>query len=68
MGNEKTDFFKLVPGLKPVDPAELAEYERAMKEAIPEIIKEVEMRRMLAAESRQRQLDTPSGENSEPDK
>jgi hypothetical protein len=69
MDNEKTGFFKLVPGMKPVDPAELAEYERAMREeAIPEIIEEVEMRRMLAAECRQRRIDTPTADESEPQK
>ena len=47
------DFFKIVPGMKPVDPADLAEYERAMREeVIPEIIREVERRRILAMECR----------------
>jgi hypothetical protein len=46
-----------IPGLKPVDPADLAEYERAMREeAIPEILKEVARRQRLAVEARQRIL------------
>jgi hypothetical protein len=61
MNEPKTGIFKLVDGLKPVDPKALADYEREMAEqAIPEIIKEVEKRRMLAAESRQRRLEMPT--------
>jgi hypothetical protein len=61
MGEKKTGIFKLVEGLKPVDARALAEYEREMtEEAIPEIIKDVEKRRMLAAESRQRRLAMPT--------
>jgi rubrerythrin len=52
MSNER-DFFNLVPGMKPVDPASLAEYERAMKEeAIPAMIEEVRRREELAHQSR----------------
>jgi hypothetical protein len=69
MDKSKTGVFKLVQGLKPVDPTALAEYEREMTDnAIPEIIKDVEKRRMLAAESRQRRLETPTEDKPEPDK
>lgn len=45
------NLFDMVPGLRRVDPADLAEYERAMREeAIPAMLKEVENRRRLAAE------------------
>lgn len=49
---------KLTPpeDLEPVDPEAIAEYERAMDEVIPKIAEAVEERRMLAAESRRRQL------------
>ena len=46
--------FHGIEGLKPVDRADLAEYEAAMKEAIPEMIEEVRKREQLAHESRQR--------------
>jgi hypothetical protein len=69
MDKNRTDLFKLVKGLKPVDASALAEYEREMTdEAIPEIIKDVEKRRMLAAESRQRRLEMPTTDKSEPPK
>jgi hypothetical protein len=69
MDDNKTDLFKLVEGLKPVDSSALAEYEREMAdEAIPEIIKDVEKRRMLAAESRQRRLEMPTTDKPEPPK
>lgn len=42
--------------LEPVDPEAIAEYERAMDEVIPKIAEAVEERRMLAVESRMRQL------------
>jgi len=45
-----------IPGLKPVNAADLSEYERAMKEAIPDIIRAVERRERLAAEARRRIL------------
>lgn len=46
-----------IPGLKPINPEDLAEYERAMtEEGIPEIIKAVENRQRLAAKSRLRIL------------
>jgi hypothetical protein len=62
----KTGAFKFVDGLKPVDVGALADYEREMADdAIPHIIKDVERRRMLAAESRQRRLETPTPDNTE---
>jgi hypothetical protein len=45
-----------IPGLRQVDPADLAEYERAMREAVPAIIEAVKMRLRLAVEARQRIL------------
>lgn len=38
----------LVPGCRIVDPSDLAEYERGMEEAIPEMLAEVQMRQELA--------------------
>lgn len=58
--------FKLVEGLKPVDASSLAEYEREMTEdAIPAIIKDVEKRRILAAESRQRSFEMSTTDKPE---
>lgn len=69
MDKDKAGVFKLVDGLKPVDASALADYEREMTdEAIPEIIKDVEKRRMLAAESRQRRLEMPTGGMTDPSK
>jgi len=46
--------FDLVEGLRPVDPASLAEFKRTMEEeAIPEIVRVMQERQRLAAESRQ---------------
>jgi hypothetical protein len=60
MEKKEADVFKLVEGLKPVDPAELAAFEREMTDhTIPEIVRAVERRRMLAAESRHRKLELP---------
>lgn len=57
MDKEKDSIFDLIEDLKPVDPQTIAEFERAMDdEVIPEIVRVVEERRMLAAESRRRQL------------
>lgn len=44
----------VIPGQTVVPPADLAEYEEAMKEAIPEIIAAVRKRQALAAEARLR--------------
>jgi len=53
--NDNEDVFKLVEGLKPVDPKKLVEFERTMKdEVVPDIVKVVEQRRLFAAESRVR--------------
>ena len=45
-----------IPGLRQVNPADLAEYEHAMDEAIPEIVQAVRNRERLAHEARQRFL------------
>jgi hypothetical protein len=51
------DVFQAIEGLEPVDPKALADFERAMTdEVIPEIVKVVQERRLLAAESRHWQL------------
>jgi hypothetical protein len=47
------DVFEAIDALKPVDPQALAEFQRTMnEEVIPAIVRVVEERRMLAAESR----------------
>ena len=48
--------FDGIEGLHSIDPADLIEYERAMDEAIPEIIAAVRRRERLAHEARQRWL------------
>lgn len=69
MDEDKSGVFKLVDGLKPVDPKALADFEKEMTDrGIPEIIKDVEKRRMLAAESRQRRLEMPTDDKTEPPK
>jgi hypothetical protein len=61
------ELFKLVAGLKPVDPGALAAFEKEMTEhTIPEIVRAVEKRRMLAAESRNRQLELPTDKVTQP--
>lgn len=61
MEKKQGGVFKLVENLKPVDPNALEAFEREMNEkSIPEIIREVEKRRLLAAESRHRQLEMPA--------
>jgi hypothetical protein len=59
MDEEKSqsDVLKAIEGLTRVDPDALAEFRRAMnEEVIPKIIKVVEERRVLAAETRKWQL------------
>jgi hypothetical protein len=64
MDNEKkdkekkeADLFETIDGLKPVDPNSPREFEQAMdEEVIPDIVKAVEARRLLAAKSRRWQL------------
>lgn len=46
--------FEMVEGLQPVDPASLEEYERAMDEAIPQMLEDDRERRRLAAQARTR--------------
>lgn len=54
---QEKNVFDLIEGLTSVDPAEFADFEQAMnEEVIPEIVKVVEKRRMLAAKSRHWQL------------
>lgn len=54
---EKKGVFDLVEGLTVIDPNALADFKQEMtQEVIPEIVKIVEERRMLAAESRHWQL------------
>lgn len=56
-GKKETGVFAQIEGLTPVDPAALEDYKRAMTEkVIPEIVRVVEQRRVLAAESRRRHL------------
>jgi hypothetical protein len=55
--DEDKGVFDLVEGLTSVDPKTLADFKQEMtQEVIPEIVKVVEERRMLAAESRHWQL------------
>ena len=57
MVRKKEDKSEIISGLRPVDPAVLAEFEREMNEkVIPKIVEIVEERRELAAQSRQWQL------------
>ncbi len=66
MEKNELELSKLVAGLKPIDLGVLAAFEQEMTEhAIPEIVRAVEKRRMLAAESRNRQLELPTDKGSE---
>ena len=54
---EDKKVFDLIEGLTPIDPKALADFKQEMtQEVIPEIVKVVDERRMLAAESRHWQL------------
>lgn len=53
--------FRFLESIKPVDPKHLENYEKQMKLAISRIVQNVERRRLLAAESRQRRLEMPDG-------
>jgi hypothetical protein len=54
---ESKGVFDLIEGLKTVDPHALEDFKKAMTEdVIPEIVKIVEERKLLAAESRNWQL------------
>lgn len=67
MDKDQAGLFKLIEGLKPVEPSALADFEREMAdEAIPAMLAEAERRRMLAAESRNRQLEMPSTDKPGP--
>ncbi|HUO15579.1 MAG TPA: hypothetical protein VMX38_11385 [Verrucomicrobiae bacterium] len=54
MDEEKNERIDLLENLEPVDPEEIADFQRAMEEVIPKIAQAVEERRNLAAESRRR--------------
>ncbi|HXJ10982.1 MAG TPA: hypothetical protein VNH19_01815 [Candidatus Limnocylindrales bacterium] len=57
MEKKENSVLELVEGVTPVDPNALADFVREMREeVIPEIVRVVEERRMLAAESRHWQL------------
>jgi hypothetical protein len=57
MDKRNSSLFDQIDGLKPVDPKAIAAYLRAMtQEVIPEIVKVIEERRLLASESRNWQL------------
>jgi hypothetical protein len=57
MDNKENDVSEVIEGLRPVDPKALEDFKREMTdEVIPEILRVVEERRVLAAESRQWQL------------
>lgn len=54
---EGNSVFELIDGLKPVDPKELEDFQKAMtEEVIPEIVEIIEERKLKAAESRNWQL------------
>jgi hypothetical protein len=57
MDKKEDSIFDLIEGLTPVDPRQLEDFEKAMNDdVIPEIVRVVEERRLLAVESRNRQL------------
>ena len=54
---ESQSVFAKIDGLTEVNPDQLVQFKKVMEEdVIPAIVKIVEARRLLAAESRQRQL------------
>jgi hypothetical protein len=58
MDDKETEVFDQIEGLTPVDPAALEDFKREMTDqVIPEIVRVVEERRTLAAESRHRKLE-----------
>jgi hypothetical protein len=58
MDKDKPDLFDEIEGLTPVGPDTLEQFKREMIEnVIPDIVRIVEQRRMLAAESRHRKLE-----------
>jgi len=69
MEQKQRGVFKLAANVKPVAAGALAEFQREMDEkTVPAIKREVEKRRLLAAESRQRQLEMPASDIPEPPK
>jgi hypothetical protein len=58
MDDKETEVFDQIEGLTPVDPTALEDFKREMTDqVIPEIVRVVEERRTLAAESRHRKLE-----------
>jgi hypothetical protein len=57
MEKNEESVFELIEGLEAIDQDDLSEFEKSMNdEVIPEIVRVVEERRLLAVESRNRQL------------
>ena len=56
MSKEAKNPLDRIKGLKKVDPEELAEFRKDMRNIVPRIVKKVEARRMRAAKSRNRRL------------
>ena len=57
MDKDESNVFDVIEGLTPVDQNALTDFTRTMtEEVIPDIVRVVEERRMLAAESRRWQL------------
>lgn len=66
MDQKKLGVFRLAANVKPVAPNALADFQREMDEkTVPAIKREVEKRRLLAAESRQKQFEMPDPGNPE---
>lgn len=67
MGTQEKTIIDQIEGLEQVDENELAEFKREMTErVIPEITRIVEKRRLLAAESRYREMQLPSDQSPAP--
>jgi len=67
MAKKEPAILDQLEGLTPVDPDSLKEFNREMSErVVPKIRQIVERRRMLAAESRQRKLETQNGAEKKP--
>ena len=57
MDKKEKGILENIAGLQPVNPADLAEFKRAMsEEVIPEILRVIDERRLQAAKSRHWQL------------
>ena len=65
MDKKEPPILEQIEGLTSVDPDSLKEFNREMSErVVPKIRRLVERRRMLAAESRQRKLETQVGDKN----